>query len=62
MASIPLEAIGSAALFQLDVAAKEWTGLIAYWLMGRTDALFPAPMAREGGGGVLLQERRIGLR
>ena len=59
----PLAAIGSAALFQLDVAAKEWTGLIAYWLMGRTDALFPAAIAREGGSGVhLLQERRIVLR
>ena len=38
-----LEGIGSAALFQLDVAAKEWIGLIAYRLMGRTDALFPRP-------------------
>jgi uncharacterized SAM-binding protein YcdF (DUF218 family) len=38
-----LDAIGSAALFQLDVAAKEWIGLLAYRLMGKTDALFPAP-------------------
>jgi len=38
-----LEGIGSAALFQLDAAAKEWIGLIAYGLMGKTDALFPAP-------------------
>jgi uncharacterized SAM-binding protein YcdF (DUF218 family) len=34
---------GSNALFQLDVAAKEWIGLIAYRLMGKTDALFPGP-------------------
>jgi uncharacterized SAM-binding protein YcdF (DUF218 family) len=38
-----LDAPGSAAFFQLDVAAKEWIGLIAYRLMGKTDALFPAP-------------------
>ena len=38
-----LDATGSAAFFQLDVAAKEWIGLIAYGLMGKTDALFPAP-------------------
>src|SRR5262249_15431580 len=38
-----LNATGSVALLQLDVAAKEWIGLIAYGLMGKTDALFPAP-------------------
>jgi uncharacterized SAM-binding protein YcdF (DUF218 family) len=38
-----LDATGSAAFFQLDVAAKEWIGLIAYGLMGKTDALFPGP-------------------
>jgi hypothetical protein len=31
------------ALSYLDFAAKEWIGLIAYRLMGRTDALFPGP-------------------
>jgi uncharacterized SAM-binding protein YcdF (DUF218 family) len=36
-------ATGSAALIQLDRAAKEWIGLIAYRLMGKTDALFPGP-------------------
>jgi uncharacterized SAM-binding protein YcdF (DUF218 family) len=34
---------GSAAFFLLDFVAKEWIGLIAYGLMGRTDALFPGP-------------------
>src|SRR6516164_376277 len=34
---------GSEALFDLDTAAKEWVGLIAYRLMGKTDALFPGP-------------------
>jgi uncharacterized SAM-binding protein YcdF (DUF218 family) len=38
-----LDATGSLAFFLLDVAAKEWIGLIAYGLMGKTDALFPAP-------------------
>ncbi len=30
-------------LGSLDLAAHEWLGLLAYWMMGRTDALFPAP-------------------
>lgn len=30
-------------LVALDLAAKEWIGLVAYWLLGRTDSLFPAP-------------------
>jgi uncharacterized SAM-binding protein YcdF (DUF218 family) len=34
---------GSAALGHLDAAAKEWIGLVAYRIMGKTDALFPSP-------------------
>jgi uncharacterized SAM-binding protein YcdF (DUF218 family) len=34
---------GSEALGQLDAAAKEWIGLMAYRLIGKTDALFPGP-------------------
>ena len=34
---------GSEALNRLDMAAKEWIGLIAYRLMGKIDALFPGP-------------------
>jgi hypothetical protein len=30
-------------LRQLDIAAKEWIGLIAYRLMGKTDVFFPGP-------------------
>jgi uncharacterized SAM-binding protein YcdF (DUF218 family) len=30
-------------LRRTDDAATEWVGLLAYWLLGRTDALFPAP-------------------
>ena len=34
---------GSEALSHFDTAAKEWIGLVAYRLMGKTDALFPGP-------------------
>jgi uncharacterized SAM-binding protein YcdF (DUF218 family) len=34
---------GSGALGSLDAAAREWIGLIAYRLMGKTAALFPGP-------------------
>jgi uncharacterized SAM-binding protein YcdF (DUF218 family) len=40
-------ATGSSALIQFDRAAKEWFGLIAYRLMGRTDALFPGPQVSK---------------
>lgn len=30
-------------LARTDLAAHEWEGLFAYWLTGRTSALFPAP-------------------
>ena len=33
----------SAGLAMVDLAAREWIGLLAYRLAGRTDALFPAP-------------------
>ena len=34
----------SEGLRRVDVAAREWVGLLAYWLRGRSDALFPAPL------------------
>jgi uncharacterized SAM-binding protein YcdF (DUF218 family) len=34
---------GSSALIRFDMATKEWIGLVAYRLMGKTDALFPGP-------------------
>jgi uncharacterized SAM-binding protein YcdF (DUF218 family) len=30
-------------LVRTDTAVREWLGLVAYWLMGRTSALFPGP-------------------
>jgi hypothetical protein len=33
----------SKALLHFDTAMKEWVGLVAYRLMGKTNALFPGP-------------------
>jgi uncharacterized SAM-binding protein YcdF (DUF218 family) len=33
----------SAGLARTDAAVREYAGLLAYWLTGRTSALFPAP-------------------
>ncbi len=30
-------------LREFEWGVREWIGLVAYWLMGRTDAVFPAP-------------------
>ena len=35
----------SEGLRRVDTAAREWVGLLAYWLTGRSNALFPAPSA-----------------
>ena len=36
----------AARLRELDLAAKEWVGLLAYWLAGRTPALLP-PLSHQ---------------
>ena len=33
----------SEGLRRLDMISREWLGLLAYWITGRTDRLFPAP-------------------
>jgi uncharacterized SAM-binding protein YcdF (DUF218 family) len=33
----------SEGLRRVDVAAREWSGLLAYWLAGRSSSLFPRP-------------------
>ncbi|MBA2125505.1 YdcF family protein [Hyphomicrobium methylovorum] len=33
----------SAGLARADLAAKEWLGLVAYWVTGRSSSLFPGP-------------------
>ncbi len=36
-------------LVRTDAAVREWLGLVAYWLTGRTSALFPGPAAKSRG-------------
>ena len=38
-----LETAFPVRLQEFEWGTREWVGLLAYWLMGRTDALFPAP-------------------
>jgi uncharacterized SAM-binding protein YcdF (DUF218 family) len=38
----------SEGLRRVDIAAREWVGLVTYWLAGRTDALFPGPEQASG--------------
>ncbi len=38
----------SEGLRRVDVASREWVGLLAYWLDGRSDALFPGPLPPAG--------------
>jgi uncharacterized SAM-binding protein YcdF (DUF218 family) len=33
----------AAGLRHADAAMYEWAGLVAYWVSGRTSALFPGP-------------------
>jgi len=39
----PFPTLGS-GLERTDTAAREWVGLLIYWLTGRSAALFPAPL------------------
>jgi uncharacterized SAM-binding protein YcdF (DUF218 family) len=39
----------SEGLRRVDAASREWVGLLSYWLSGRTDSLFPAPVAANAG-------------
>ena len=39
---LPFESV-TAGLRRTDTAAREWTGLLVYWLTGKSDAVFPAP-------------------
>jgi uncharacterized SAM-binding protein YcdF (DUF218 family) len=33
-------------LGRTELALREWMGLVAYWISGRTSALFPGPNTR----------------
>jgi len=39
----PFSTLGS-GLERADTAAREWIGLLAYWLTGRSSSLFPGPL------------------
>ena len=41
----------SDGLRRLDIGAKEWAGLIGYYLTGRTNVLFPVPHSSPSAGG-----------
>ena len=38
----------SEGLRRVDAASREWVGLLAYWLAGRSETLFPAPGGATG--------------
>jgi uncharacterized SAM-binding protein YcdF (DUF218 family) len=37
----------SEGLRRVDIATREWVGLLAYWITGRSDTLFPGPKPVE---------------
>jgi uncharacterized SAM-binding protein YcdF (DUF218 family) len=39
---IPFDSMAT-GLRRTDIATREWAGLLAYWLMGRSSEIFPAP-------------------
>jgi uncharacterized SAM-binding protein YcdF (DUF218 family) len=39
----------SEGLRRVDAASREWVGLLSYWASGRSDVLFPAPVAANAG-------------
>jgi uncharacterized SAM-binding protein YcdF (DUF218 family) len=41
---IPFDDVAS-GLRRTDTAAREWIGLVAYWLTGRSSELFPGPLS-----------------
>ena len=38
----------AAGLARADTAAREWAGLVVYWLLGHTSELFPGPQEAAG--------------
>jgi uncharacterized SAM-binding protein YcdF (DUF218 family) len=40
---LTLSSIAVEGLERTDVAVREWMGLVAYWISGKTSALFPGP-------------------
>jgi uncharacterized SAM-binding protein YcdF (DUF218 family) len=44
----PFATLGD-GLRRTDTAMREWVGLMAYWITGRSSELFPGPAVRDGG-------------
>jgi uncharacterized SAM-binding protein YcdF (DUF218 family) len=36
-----------AGLVRVDTASREWLGLLAYWITGKTTEFFPGPVSAE---------------
>ena len=47
----------SEGLRRVDVAMREWVGLVAYWLTGRSDALFPGAARRVSSPAAIYRSR-----
>ncbi len=41
--AVGLHATAGDGLFELDIAVREWLGLVAYWASGYTETVFPGP-------------------
>lgn len=54
--TVPFDRL-SAGLARLDTAMHEWVGLVAYWIAGKTSALFPAPAPISRGGAAPADKR-----
>jgi uncharacterized SAM-binding protein YcdF (DUF218 family) len=42
--ALSLSQLGVDGFGRTDAAMREWMGLVAYWITGKTDALFPGPL------------------
>ena len=49
-------------LKRLDLAAREWMGLVAYWMAGRTDELFPGARALNSSAAELNVDPKVRMR
>ena len=43
---VPFGTVGD-GIRRTDTAMREWVGLLAYWISGKSSALFPRPVVRR---------------